>query len=448
MDNAYIYLGDVTGRIGPMHAVNNGPAHRLGAIDQKESNLALFREAGIPCVRTHDAAFYSTYGGEHCVDIGAIFPNFDADPYDPASYDFQLTDEYLQVIQMAGAKVLYRLGSKIEHWSKKYGTLPPRDFHKWAVICEHIIRHYNEGWANGFSMGIEYWEIWNEPDLDPDDSRNKRCWGGTAAEFYDLFDIAVTHLKGCFPHLKIGGPAVCGLSDQWLDGLFSQLHTPIDFFSWHQYARDPETLKALTRRVRRILDAHGLEKTESILNEWNYVTSFEDEDQWKYSRKMEKGLKGASFAAAVMCDQLYEPLDMLMYYDARPCGMNGLFDTDFPSEALKGYYPFVMFNELYKLGFAVKVESECGKIHLCAAKDETGFAAMITHFDDDDAAPGRRVALKLEGACADVKRVRVYLLDQGHDMTLTREELVSAPDFTLYLDLPLHTTCLIRGDRA
>ncbi len=28
--------------------------------------------------------------------------------------------------------------------------MPPKDFKKWAVICEHIIRHYDENWANGY----------------------------------------------------------------------------------------------------------------------------------------------------------------------------------------------------------------------------------------------------------------------------------------------------------
>ena len=39
--------------------------------------------------------------------------------------------------------------------------------------------HHNEGWADGFNYGIEYWEIWNEPDFDKDDASNKRTWGGT-----------------------------------------------------------------------------------------------------------------------------------------------------------------------------------------------------------------------------------------------------------------------------
>ena len=109
----------------------------------------------------------------------------------------------------------------------------------------------------------------------------------------------------------------------------------------------------MTLQARRILDDHGMQNVESILNEWNYVRGWENDD-WVYSLKAEKSLKGASFIAATMETCQYLPLDMLMYYDARPCAMNGMFATDYVCDLLKGYYPFRMFNELYKLDHAVK----------------------------------------------------------------------------------------------
>ena len=191
------------GKVKPMNAVNNGPIYTKNA-DQDSGNLASYTAAKIPYARTHDASFCSSYGGEHTVDITAVFPNFDADEYDPASYDFHYTAEYCEKIMMAGTKVFFRLGQKIEHGTKKYGIWPPKDFKKWAVICEHLIAHLNEGWADGYHMGIEYWEIWNEPDL------YGKCWMGTPEEFYELYCVAAKHLKSRFPHLKIGGPAVTG----------------------------------------------------------------------------------------------------------------------------------------------------------------------------------------------------------------------------------------------
>lgn len=50
---------------------------------------------------------------------------------------------------------------------------------------------------------MEYWEIWNEPDQDPDDSPNKRTWGGTKAQFFDFYEIVAKHLKGRFPNFEL-----------------------------------------------------------------------------------------------------------------------------------------------------------------------------------------------------------------------------------------------------
>ena len=445
MDHVVIDFAQKLGAVKPMHAVNNGPVYKFSA-DQRITNLPAYKEAGIPYARTHDAAFNATYGGEHTVDIIAIFPNFDADPDDPASYDFRLTDDYMRVIELAGTKPFFRLGNKIEHWPKKYGTLPPKDFHKWAVICEHVIRHYTEGWADGFHMDMPYWEIWNEPDLDRDDSDHKRCWGGTAAEFYEFFNIAATHLKKCFPHLKIGGPACCGLNEKWINGLLEKLTAPIDFFSWHVYAREPETVASMTLQARRILDEHGLQHVESILNEWNYVRGWENDD-WVYSLKAEKSLKGASFIAATMETCQYLPLDMLMYYDARPCAMNGMFATDYVCDLLKGYYPFRMFNELYKLDHAVGVESDQPRVYACAAASDAKAAAMVTYYTDDDSAEAEReVKLTFKNAAGqNGLRLTFRLLDETHNDEIVKEELVSSDEFSVYLKLPRLGTYLVEA---
>jgi hypothetical protein len=83
--------------------------------------------------------------------------------------------------------------------------------------------------------------------------------------------------------LKIGGPAV-GASGRLKDGEFQPTafvtnflnlcraeSLPLDFFSWHCYTADFQELAARGRGVRKMLDAHGFQKTESHLNEWNFL---------------------------------------------------------------------------------------------------------------------------------------------------------------------------------
>lgn len=418
MNKITVDFNKETRAIKPMHSTNNGPIKGTGFGGQKTSIPEFWKQAGIPYARNHDAAFCAAYGGEHTVDITNIFPDFDKDPYDENSYDFIVTDEYIRFTLECGTQTFYRLGQKIDHRIKKYDPIPPKDFKKWAVICEHIIRHYNEGWANGFNYGIEYWEIWNEPDLDPEDATNKRTWTGTQVQFFELYETAATYLKNCFPNLKIGGPA-CAFREPWFIKFLNYItrdgkKVPLDFFSWHCYGSTPEKMFDRSKFIRNKLDEFGFTETESILNEWNYIKSW---DEFIYSVKQVISIKGAAFTAACMCGaQSLTDIDMLMYYDARPCAYNGLFDF-YTKEPLKGYYPFRMFNTLYSLGKGCECITEGDNIYAAAAKDEKGNSAvMFSYFiDDDNNTADKIIELDIEGGKAEYQ---MYLLDKDHSEQL------------------------------
>lgn len=436
MSRILIDFKQQTGKMKPMHAVNNGPVG--SKVRMGNSTYAYFKEAGIPYARNHDAAFYSGYGGEYTVDVHRIFTNFDADPTDPANYDFECTDECVADTFSVETEVYYRLGSRIEH-GKKVGTFPPKDFHKWAVICEHIIRHYTEGWANGFTYPITYWEIWNEPDCRNPDGSNP-CWQGSDEEFVAFFCVALKHLKECFPNLKIGGPAFCSSGESrepYIRKLLAALvkqNLPLDFFSFHRYTNDPITFRTYVGRARRLCDEYGFADTEIHLNEWNYLRGWIG-DEWTYTLRSEKGLKGASFVVATMAVGQDSPLDMLMYYDARPCGMNGMFDTDFLTP-LKGYYPFKLFGELYRMGSFVRPEYTEKPIYCTAAGSETAAGILLTNFSDDDSAPAETVELDLHGV--EGRSATLYLLDETHDaqavetLTLGNKLTLTVPLFSTY----------------
>ena len=247
------------GKFKLLNATNGGPCHKRHATDQYRSNFKEYKAARIPYSRNHDSNACGVYGGPYAHDISAIFPNFDADENDPNNYDFACTDESILATLEAGTKTFFRLGQTIEHQIKKHNILPPKDFYKWARICEHIIRHYTEGWADGFTHDMPYWEIWNEPDLDDDESKNKRTWGGTKTQFFDFYEIVAKHLKSCFPHLKIGGPALAH-NHQWAEEFLTEMqkrNVPIDFFSWHVYSLDTAWIIRKSYIIREMLDKYG-----------------------------------------------------------------------------------------------------------------------------------------------------------------------------------------------
>ena len=384
--NIKVDFNKVIGPIKPFHAVSNGPISGTS-----DAMFHYLKEAGIPYSRLHDTGgVYS----ELFVDIPRIFRDFSKDPSDPASYDFAFTDWLLARFIENGVEPFYRLGVSIEnsHKIKPMHIYPPEDNFKWAQICEGIIRHYNEGWANGFHYNIKYWEIWCEPDIreNPEESQ---FWRGTKQQFFELYEVASNHLKKCFPDIKIGGYSAIGFYavhdalapthsqatpkcqyqldyfHDFMKYISSPEHkSPLDFFSWHSYDTMENTVKS-AYYCREQLDKYGFEKTESLLNEWN-------------PGPFRRGtLADAACVAKLILDMHKAPCDMMVYYQATIHGAHsGLFNPmtlkPFPT-----YYVFKTFNELYKLGSAVEIDSA---IPAVAATDGKKGLIMVANVDIDN----------------------------------------------------------------
>lgn len=382
----------IAGKIKPMHCINNAPSF------DDEVLFETLTEAGIPYSRLHDT-FELHY--DRLVDVPNVFPDFDADENDPASYDFAFTDVFIKNLVAAGVKPFYRLGVSIENYRaiKPYHIFPPKDYEKWARVCERIIMHYNEGWADGFRYNIEYWEIWNEPDNFPD-AKDNQMWTGTAKEYIDLYVTTAKYLKKRFPDLKIGGYGSCGFYavleekasgnakissrtgyflnffEQFLQRVKEE-SVPLDFFSWHSYSGVESNVK-YAEYCRTKLNEYGFEKTESILNEWNPGI-------------MERGTINASAAVASnMLALQNSSLDMLMYYDAKAdsayCGLYNPLYARLPVVKSKRvfctYYVFKAFNELYKLKNQAALKCYEKDIYAVAAYDGESVAVMITNVSD------------------------------------------------------------------
>ena len=434
MQHITIDTKNVSGKIRPMHAVNNGPV--AARSDQTRGNFDTFSALHIPYARNHDASHCASYGGEHIVDVHCIFPNFDADVNDPASYDFFLTDLYTKTTIDAGTKIFYRLGESIEHRLKKYAIHRPADYLKWAQICEHIILHYNEGWADGYHWNIEYWEIWNEPDYDPDDEANKHTWGGTKREFFEFYKVAATYLKGRFPHLKIGGPAL-GFRKDWVEDFFAFMtkdgeRVPMDFFSWHYYTHRMEKFLARCEYFKDLVTRYGYSDAEIVVSEWNYVA---DWGVGFVDTILDiKSVKGAAFVAAVMSAvQKSSQVDMLMYYDMRAGAFNGVFDTD-TLRPIKTYHVFSWFDALYTLGGELPFTTDDSDLYVCAAKKGNKWCAMLTYYTPETDAVAKQIELHVNGAT----QMTCALLDSVYngeivDVLPAKSVITMQPNTVLFL---------------
>ena len=394
-----------TGVIKPMHAVGQPPF-----IGMDFSMCDYLKKAHIPYSRLHDVG--GAYGRNVFVDIPNIFRDFSADVNNPESYDFAFTDVLITALIERGIEPFFRLGVTIENFCKikAYNIYPPKDYNKWAQICEKIIRHYTEGWANGFNYKITYWEIWNEPDNYEDPLENQ-MWRGTAEDYYRLYDVASKHLKENFPHLKIGGYASCGFYAitesktefgacspryqyfvDFFDGFLEYIkahNCPLDFFSWHSYT-DIKANIIWTEYVRKRLDEIGYTHTEHTLNEWNCRPD------------LKSTVKHAALTCAMMLALQNTSLDSAMFYDAR-CGMSrysSMFDC-MTYRPLPTYYSFVAFGELYCRVNQVCIGELPDGVYACGAKGNDA-CLVISNVNEEDIS----VTLSLEG-CGKITECKI-----------------------------------------
>ena len=407
-------------KIKPVHGVGQPPF-----LGRNYKLFACLRDAHIPYSRLHDVGGAVTGQGIY-VDIPNLFKDFDADPENPDSYSFAFTDDLLRALVTNGVAPYFRLGVSIENYVVELGPrkiFPPKDNLKWAKICEGVVRHYTEGWANGFKWKIDYWEIWNEPDGEEPPESNA-MWRGTFRQYLDLYGTAQKHLKAKFPHLNFGAYGSCGfesLCSKWkpersahhmrcfnefLDYI-RENDCPPDFFSFHCYGPWWKIEKQ-ANHARRELDKAGLKNVPIHLTEW-------------LSAHGVGTVKQAALIADTIARLQDSVVDLATIYDAR-CS-SGMYSPLFDPvkwAPRKAYYAFRAFGDLYALGTEVPVACSNKEIAALAAVGQGGDAAMMVVNPTDRAMPfisdfGGRT----------VKSVRVT--DDSHDWSETEIPSVLTP---------------------
>ena len=411
-----------TGKVNPMlHGSGWAPRSYPRGLVKDEELLAPLR---LKAFRTHDAPLVNS--GQQIVDTHCIFPLMHLDAKDPKNYVFKPTDHWLQLGRDMGMKVMYRLGSSIEHtgdWG--YNTLNPTNHEQYAEVLAGIVRHYTKGWADGFTWDIRYWELFNEPEV-------PACWRGTKEEMIHLYVTCLKRLKSEFPELKIGGPAFGCYNEPYVRAVLEACKKEgvrPDFIAWHYYGQNIQELAWHPNGMHKVCASCGFGDVELVIDEWHYLVSWDGLQAASSPDMVERATEGvlgiknidsAVFTISVLARFQDTRLDQSYFYGSGFDGSWGYVNKC--RRPAKVYYAMKMNGDLCN-DFTDKVKStydEKGNRTAFGAWSADGKKACLIVADFRGLGQVLEVVVKgLEGA----KHVSCVVLDNDRDLLDSPYEL-------------------------
>lgn len=425
-----------TGRIRPeLHSSGCAPRLYPRAIRHDDADI---KAMGCHATRTHDWALWNN--GQRIVDTHFVFPLMHLDPKDPRNYFFKATDEALRLSKDVGLKILYRMGSSIEHTDGvHFNVLDPEDHEKYAEVLAGIMRHYLKGWADGFEWADAFqgWEIWNEPDgttncyVMPDCRETDwlKRMDLHKPRFCHLFATVLKRLKSEFPDQQIGGPALCSAREDYFRTLLQACKdagVAPDFVSWHGYGDVPESFLGPIPKMRALLDEFGFKKTRMLLNEWHYLRN----GDWNgihggnsspvAVRRQHEGPTGhsnidsAAFNVFMLAKFQETALDEAYWYGSAPTGNWGWLNDD--GTLNKCWYSMKLFGDFVKAA-RTKVETAVnpGKPTVAAVAGLSGDGRTASLVLSDFRGRSDKLVVEVLGLDG-VESVSAVVLDHTHDL--------------------------------
>lgn len=186
-------------------------------------------EIGFRHIRGHglfsdDMAIYQEYndGGERRVEYNFTYLDRVMDYYREVNIRPFLELGFMPSRLASGSQTLF-------YW--RANTTPPRDYAEWQRLVSATLSHLIERYGD---EAVEYpVEVWNEPNL-------PGFWEhADMAEYFKLFRYTFEAVKSVDSRFRVGGPAVCGGTDEiWIRKFLEfcrgeGLH--LDFITRHHY---------------------------------------------------------------------------------------------------------------------------------------------------------------------------------------------------------------------
>ena len=173
-------------------------------------------------------------------DDMAIYHEYEIDGVKKVEFNFTYLDFVMDSYRELGLKPFLELGfmpgklasgeQTIFYW--KGNTTPPKDYSLWQKLITSTLQHLMERYG---ADEVVTWpmEVWNEPNL-------PGFWkGADMEEYFRLFEASFTAIKELDSRFKVGGPAICGVKDEfWIEEFMKFIDSkkiPVDFITRHHY---------------------------------------------------------------------------------------------------------------------------------------------------------------------------------------------------------------------
>ena len=406
--------------------------------------------------------------GDHVSQLRNLNPKyirlFEQEYYDVypgrGTYDWTKLDAVVDTILATGAKPMMSLCMKPPALYPEVDQrkVHPSSYAEWDELIYRMVRHFNEKRKDG----IEYWEVFNEPNI----GESGGCPGLFTPEDYCVYyEHTAVAIRRADSQAKVGGPALAGwespIEEPWL-AYCRKKNLPLDFISWHFYSDDPETPLRGAEHFRELLAKYPGPRSDSprpefIIDEWNIGLD------WKRTEPEFQ----ACFIPETINNMMKAGVDYSNYYQVRdfhvpeekfkaimsPEGARfminywnsmlqrfGLFD--FQGMMRPAYFVFKMMGRM--TGDFVRVSSGSPAVNAFAAYDDGKQVLHVLAWNFAPQAPRpARVSLRIGGLARKTWNLKRYDLDvhgtsamENDRLRLRRAEEREADSFTDSFVLP------------
>jgi polysaccharide biosynthesis protein PslG len=143
----------------------------------------------------------------------------------PGAYDWSLYDAIVAAAQAHDVQLMPILEATPAWATSGPAITGVPQTAAWTAFCTQAAARY--------AGSIEYWEIWNEPNL-------TQFWAGTRQQYIDeLLIPGAAAIHAANPNAKVGGPALSHLGSadwyDWLNDVLMEAGGSLDFVTHHVY---------------------------------------------------------------------------------------------------------------------------------------------------------------------------------------------------------------------